>query len=90
METHSHTRALAEYLHGMTYDGLGSHGVEVTKMCVEDFIGVAVAGSSKPASQIWRDYYAPRPPRRRPAPFSRALDGTRWSRLPPSTPSMAM
>lgn len=59
METHSHTRALAEYLHGMTYDGLGSHGVEVTKMCVEDFIGVAVAGSSKPASQIWRDYYAP-------------------------------
>lgn len=51
------TRQLASYLHQMRYEGLGRHTVDITKMCVEDFLGVAIAGSAKREADIWRQYY---------------------------------
>lgn len=56
--TNQHTRSLAAYLHGMKFSDFDSHTVDITKMCIEDFIGVAIAGSAKPESQIWKTYYS--------------------------------
>lgn len=58
MEAQSQTRQLASYLHRMSYTGMDAHTVDTAKMCVEDFLGVAIAGSSKPESRIWKEYYA--------------------------------
>lgn len=55
------TRALARYLHNIRGEQLDGHTVSVAKMCVEDFLGVALAGSSKPESVIWKTYYAGQP-----------------------------
>ncbi len=56
--TNQHTRSLAAYLHGMKFSDFDSHTADITKMCIEDFIGVAIAGSAKPESQIWKAYYS--------------------------------
>ena len=56
--TNQHTRRLAAYLHGMKYSDFDSHTVDITKMCIQDFIGVAIAGSAKPESRIWKKYYS--------------------------------
>ena len=42
--TNQETRRLAAYLAGMRYEDLGRHTVDIAKMCVQDFIGVAIAG----------------------------------------------
>lgn len=52
------TRSLAAHLHGMDYAAFDSHTIEMAKMCIEDFIGVAIAGSAKPESCIWKEYYS--------------------------------
>lgn len=52
------TRQLAAYLHGIHYDAFAPNVVEITKMCIQDFLGVAIAGSAKKESQIWKAYYA--------------------------------
>lgn len=51
------TRKLVSYLHNIEYSGLNSDAVDVAKKCIEDFIGVAIAGSSKTEAQIWKEYY---------------------------------
>lgn len=59
--TNQETRRLAAYLSGMRYEDLGRHTVDIAKMCVQDFIGVAIAGSAKRESEIWKAYYADQP-----------------------------
>lgn len=61
LPTASYTRSLAEYLHGMRFENFSQHVVDMAKMCVEDFIGVAIAGSVKKESGIWQKYYADKP-----------------------------
>lgn len=56
--TKQETRQLAAYLHGMHYQDFSQPVIAITKMCIEDFIGVAVAGSVKPEAEIWKKYYA--------------------------------
>lgn len=56
--TKQYTRSLAAYLHGMKFGDFDSHTVDITKMCIQDFIGVAIAGSAKPESRIWKTYYS--------------------------------
>lgn len=41
------TRKLVSYLHNIEYSGLNSDAVDIAKKCIEDFIGVAIAGASK-------------------------------------------
>ncbi len=52
------TRALAAYLKGMNFSAFSQHTIDMAKLCIEDFLGVAVAGSAKKESQIWKAYYA--------------------------------
>jgi 2-methylcitrate dehydratase PrpD len=59
METNNQeTRKLAAYLHAMDFSQFDEHTIDITKMCIEDFIGVAIAGSSKKESGIWKEYYS--------------------------------
>lgn len=60
-QSQSPTRMLAAHLHGIRYEGLSGHCVEVAKMCVQDLVGVAIAGSQKRETEIWRTYYSVKP-----------------------------
>lgn len=42
----------------MGYDHFDAHTIDITKMCILDFMGVAIAGSAKKESSIWKEYYA--------------------------------
>lgn len=46
---------LAGFVAALKYSDLSSEVVEMAKRCVQDLIGVAIAGSKKPASLIWQD-----------------------------------
>ncbi|MBS6915164.1 MAG: MmgE/PrpD family protein [Clostridium sp.] len=52
------TRKLAAYIKDMGYDHFDAHTIDITKMCILDFMGVAIAGSAKKESSIWKEYYA--------------------------------
>ena len=52
------TRKLAAYIKDMGYDHFDEHTIDITKMCILDFMGVAIAGSAKKESSIWKEYYA--------------------------------
>lgn len=52
---------LAKRLVEISYQDLPSEVVEITKRCVEDFVGVALAGEQADSSMIWRQYYQTRP-----------------------------
>ena len=56
--TTQQTRCLAAYLCGMDVSKFSDHTVDITKMCIEDFIGVAIAGSAQKESGIWKEYYS--------------------------------
>ena len=56
-----YTKELAAHLHSISFSTLGDRAVETAKMCVEDFIGLAIAGSAKPESSIWQRYYSDKP-----------------------------
>ena len=56
MAVQQETRALAEFLHSISSSALPQTAIDKAKMCVEDFLGVAIAGSTKPESQIWKTY----------------------------------
>lgn len=56
--TTQQTRCLAAYLCGMDVSKFSDHTVDITKMCIEDFIGVSIAGSAKKESGIWKEYYS--------------------------------
>lgn len=57
------TKQLSDYLHGITYESLSPETVECAKMCVEDLMGVALAGSACPQGKIWRTYFGQMPNR---------------------------
>lgn len=57
----SPTRLLAEHLRGIRYERLSPHCVEAAKMCVQDLVGTAIAGSQKQETKIWRVYCAAKP-----------------------------
>lgn len=52
-----YTRELVHHLYGISYAGLSEKTVKTAKLCVEDFIGVALAGARKKEAEIWRQYY---------------------------------
>ena len=54
----SETKLLAKYLTDMKYENFDARTIELTKMCIEDFIGVSIAGSVKKESMIWKEYYS--------------------------------
>lgn len=55
---HEETRRLSAYLASMNYQNFGSDLIQITKMCIQDFLGVAIAGSAKKESHIWKKYYS--------------------------------
>lgn len=71
------TKQLSDFLHGLTYQDLPGQAVEAAKMCMEDLIGVALAGSVQPQGKIWRRYILQMPQRREAA----ILDGHLGSAL---------
>ena len=60
------TQQLSDFLHGLRYQDLPEQAVDSAKMCVEDLIGVAFAGSVLPQGKIWRRYISQQPSARRP------------------------
>lgn len=57
------TQQLSDFLHGLRYQDLPEQAVDSAKMCVEDLIGVAFAGSVLPQGKIWRRYISQQPQR---------------------------
>ena len=53
-----YTRELVRRLHGMRWTELSEKTKENVRLCVEDSIGVALAGAEKKEAEIWRQYYA--------------------------------
>lgn len=51
------TRTLTDFITDIRFEDLGKETVEYTKMCVEDLIGVSIAGKGALAEQIWSKYY---------------------------------
>ncbi len=51
------TKQLSDHLHGLTYQDLPDQAVDCAKMCVEDLLGAAFAGSVRPQGEIWRRYF---------------------------------
>lgn len=47
------SKELAQLVADLEYRDLSSEVIEMTKRCIEDILGVAIAGSEKPASLIW-------------------------------------
>lgn len=56
-----YTQELADYIYSMDFSSFNPHVVNITKMCIQDFIGVAIAGATKPEAAIWKRYYALKP-----------------------------
>ncbi len=52
------TRQLVSCVYGIKYADLSSDTIETAKKCIEDFIGVAIAGSQKKEAVIWKRYYS--------------------------------
>ena len=55
------TQELASFLASLNFDDFSQTTIDMAKLCVQDFIAVAVAGSSKKESNIWKEYYASKP-----------------------------
>ncbi|MEG1578315.1 MAG: MmgE/PrpD family protein, partial [Oscillospiraceae bacterium] len=53
-----YTEQLSNFLDELNYTGLSAQTVSAAKMCVEDLIGVAVAGSVRPQGRIWSTYFS--------------------------------
>lgn len=49
------SQQLAKFAAEIKYEDLPPETIEMAKRCIEDSIGVAIAGSGKPASVIWQD-----------------------------------
>ena len=56
-----YTREMAKRLFQIDFSKLSPHCIELTKMAIVDFIGVAIAGTQKKESKIWRNYYRTKP-----------------------------
>lgn len=55
------TRQLSDFLHKLTYSSLSPETAEAAKMAVEDLMGVALAGASRPQGAIWNSYFSSKP-----------------------------
>lgn len=55
------TRELTSFLADLNYQSFSHTTVNMAKMCIQDLIAVAVAGSSKKESNIWKKYYSSKP-----------------------------
>lgn len=53
-----YTKQLAQFARTLSYQDLSPQAVELGKLCVEDLIGVALAGSVSPQGNIWRSCFA--------------------------------
>ena len=51
------TKELADFTLKLTYGDLPAAAVNTAKMCIEDILGVALAGSMTPQGKIWRTYF---------------------------------
>lgn len=70
------TKQLSDFLCGLCYEDLPEQAADQAKMCMEDLVGVAIAGSSRPQGKIWHSYISSLPQR----PESAVWDG-RWDAL---------
>lgn len=70
------TKQLSDFLHGLRYEDLPKQAVQQAKMCVEDLVGVAAAGSVRPQGRIWHSYLTRMPQR----PEAAVWNG-RWDTL---------
>lgn len=73
-EKKGQTKELSRFLTSMKFSDFTPKTVETAKMCVEDFIGVAIAGSVKPESKIWDEYYASKPTASQATVFRQGFD----------------
>jgi len=48
-----YSEKLAEFASNLKYEDLSKDNVEMTKMCILDYIGVSIGGSEKETSKIW-------------------------------------
>ena len=71
------TKILAEFALALTYQDLPARAVTMAKQCVEDLIGVALAGSATEQGRIWHTY------------FSRRTDGLQAAAWMPGFPGLA-
>jgi len=55
------TRELTSFLADLNYQSFSHTTVNMAKMCIQDLIAVAVAGSSKKESNIWKKYSSSKP-----------------------------
>ncbi|MBQ9264972.1 MAG: MmgE/PrpD family protein [Clostridia bacterium] len=67
----AYTKELVHRLYALSFSDLSNQTRENAKMCVEDFVGVALAGAKKQEASIWRQYYADKAT----APEATVLDG---------------
>ena len=69
------TKQLSDFLSGLTYQDLPAQAVDCAKMCVEDLLGAAFAGSVRPQGEIWRQYFDSLPQRPEAAVWDSRLGG---------------
>ena len=60
-ERKGQTKQLSNFLTHIKFSDFNQKTIDTAKMCVEDFIGVAISGASKPETKIWEEYYASKP-----------------------------
>lgn len=51
------SKLLSEFAHSINYSSLPKETVDMAKMCVQDLIGVAMAGSRRAEADIWKQYF---------------------------------
>ncbi|MCQ2555144.1 MAG: MmgE/PrpD family protein [Clostridia bacterium] len=51
------TRKLSDFISEIRYEDFSKDVIEYTKLCILDFLGVAVASSDNSVEKIWREYY---------------------------------
>lgn len=58
---HQETKELAAYLKDIKGENLDGPTIRAANMCIQDFLGVSIAGSQKPEASIWKAYYQESP-----------------------------
>lgn len=76
------TKILAEFALALTYQDLPARAVTMAKQCVEDLIGVALAGSATEQGRIWHTYFPGAQTAYRLRPGCPAFPGWPGARLP--------
>nr|WP_325179600.1 MmgE/PrpD family protein [uncultured Oscillibacter sp.] len=52
------TKALSDFITDIRFEDLNGETTDYTKMCVQDLLGVSIAGQGAPAEKIWAAYYS--------------------------------